>query len=194
MIYLLSMATLIVAAAVSFRSTQSRERILMLSTTISRPASVVFSLIGAAERAPVWRRGPTWLPSPLRITRLVPWGESAAGRKRYPGIRLTGPEEILVRHLKDREFGYRSVRRHDFSFESTFRLAPEEGKCLLTWEIRYRAYRLPDVLGTLAIEAGAKKSMQNSLALIQRLSLGLPATASARDSIYEACRDQVSAA
>jgi hypothetical protein len=194
MIYVLSMVTLIVAAVLSLRTTHSRETRLVLSTTIARPASVVFSVIGAMERAPVWRRRPVWLPSPLRITLMTPWGEFAQAKTRKSGIGPKGPEEIWVRHLKNREFGYRSVRRHDLSFESTFRLAPEEGKCLLTWEIRYRVHRLPDILGKSAIEAGARASMANSLELIQRFALGYPDTVSTRDLIYEARRDQISAA
>lgn len=194
MIYLLSIATLIFAAAVVRRTTHAKERTLVLSTTIARPAGLVFSLIGAAKRAPVWRRGPGWLPSPLRLTRLIPWGESSAGGNRKSGIRLDGLEEVRIRHLEDREFGYQSIRPHDLSFESTFRLAPREGECLLTWELSYRVHRLPDILGMSVIETGARKSMEISLALIRRLALGCPGIAPARDAVSEARGDQVSAA
>lgn len=125
---------------------------------------------------------------------MTPWGEFAQARTRKSGTRPKGPEKIWVRHLKNREFGYRSVRRHDLSFESTFRLAPEEGKCLLTWQIRYQVHRLPDILGKSAIEADARASMANSLALIQRLALGYPDTVSTRDLMYQPRRDQISAA
>ncbi len=194
MIYVLSMVALIVAAFLSLRATHTKETKLVLSTTIARPAAVVYPLIGKEERVPIWRRSPFWLPSPLRITLMSAWGELTQARTRKTGLHHTGTEEICVRHLKNREFGYRSVRRHDLSFESTFRLTPGEGECLLTWEIRYRVCRLPDILGKPAIEAGARASMSISLALIERLALGYPATVSTRELIHEARRDQISAA
>ncbi len=194
MIYVMSMATLIAVAVVSLRTAHAKEKRLSLSTTIARPAGVVFAVIDAMERAPTWRRSPFWLPSFLRITLMKPWGEFAQSRTRKSGFYLKGPEEIWVRHLKNREIGYRSVRRHDLSFESTFRIAPDDGKCVLTWEIRYRVCRLSDILGKSAIEAGTRRSMADSLAWIQRLALSYTGTASIRDLKYEARRNQVSAA
>ena len=194
MIYVLSMVTLVVAAVLSLRNSHSRETRLVLSTTIARPASVVFSVIGAMGGTPAWRRGPLWLPSALRITLMSPRGEFTQARKQKSGTLPKGQEEIWIRHLKNRELGYRSVRRHDLSFASTFRLAPEEGNCLLTWEVRYRVYRLPDILGRSAIEARARASMSSALAMIQRLALGYPLPVSTRDRIYEARRNQISAA
>ena len=64
---------------------------------------------------------------------------------------------------------------------------------MLTWEIRFRAHRLPDILGRQAIEANARASMTKTLALIQRLALSYTGKAT-RDLIYEARRDQISAA
>jgi len=194
MLYVLSFLTIVVAAFFSLRTSNSRETKLELSATIPRSAGSVFAVIGAVERAPVWCRRPYWLPNPMRISVMAPWGERSSARKRKTGIGPRGPEEIWIRHLKNREFGYRSIRRHDLSYESIFRLSPEDGKCRLTWEVRYRVHRLPDLMSQAAIAAAARASMENSLKLIQRLVLSCPDSVRARDLIHEARRDQISAA
>lgn len=194
MIYVLSLLTIFAATIFSLRTSNSRETRLVLSKTIHRPASSVFELIGAVERAPVWRRRPYWLPGPLRISTMSRWGERGSADQHRAGGAHGRPEEIWIRHLQNREFGYRSVRRRDLSYESTFRLSPGEGKCQLTWEIRYRVHRLPDIIGQTAIAAAARQSMESSLEYIQRLALSYPESVCSRDGIYEARRGQIPAA
>jgi hypothetical protein len=194
MLYVLSLLTIAVVAFFALRTSNSRETRLVLSATIPRPDGSVFAVIGAVERAPVWYRQPCWLPGPLRISIMTPWGELSPTGKRKTGSRPNGPEEIWIRHLKNREFGYRSIRRRDLSYESTFRLSQEDGKCRLTWEVRYQVHRLPDIISQAAIATAARASMANSFKLIQRLALSSPDAVRARDLIYEARRDQISAA
>jgi hypothetical protein len=194
MIYVLSFLTAVVAVFVSLRTSNSRETRLVLSATIPRSVSSVFAVIGAAERAPVWCRQPDWLPNPLRISVMTPWGArpSVQGKKNGGGFK--GPEEIWIRHLNDREFGYRSIRHRDLSYESVFHLFPEDGKCRLTWEVCYQVHRLPDIIRQARIAAAARASMEVSLKMIQRLALSSPDSVPAHDLIYQARRDQVSAA
>jgi hypothetical protein len=118
MLYVLSLLTIVVAAFFSLRTSNSRETKLELSATIPRSAGSVFAVIGEVERVPVWCRQPYWLPNPMRISVMAPWGERSSARKRKTGSGPRGPEEIWIRHLKNREFGYRSIRRHDLSYES----------------------------------------------------------------------------
>jgi hypothetical protein len=194
MIYLFSLLTIVAATFVSLRTSNSRETRLILSTTIHRPASSVFELVGAVDQVPVWRRRPCWLPGPLRISTMSGWGERVSGNRRSTGAALRNPEEIWIRHLPNREFGYRSVRHRDISYESIFHLSSGDGKCLLTWEIHYQLHRLRDIIGHAAIAAAARESMESSLDHIRRLALSHPETVHAHDGLYEARRGQIPAA
>jgi hypothetical protein len=190
----LSLLILFIAAAWSVRSAKSKETRFVLSTIIPRPVDVVFNVVSSREGSPAWRRKPLWLPSPMRVTFMASGGEHAKGAAPGTAGRLEGHEEIWIRHLKNREFGYKSVRRNDLSYESTFRLMPEDGKCLLIWEVRYRVRRLPDLLGKPLLDAAARAGMAGSLEWIRRLALSSPESSRARSLIYEARRDQVPAA
>jgi hypothetical protein len=194
MIYLVPLLTIIAAGLFSLRSAHSKETRLVLTTTIHRPASFVFEVIGAVERSPVWRRRPQWLPGPLRISNMSRWGEHTPAEQRASGRTRQGLEEIWIRHVQNREFGYRSIRRRDLSYESTFQLSPGDGKCQLTWEIRYRVHRLPDILSQTAIAAAARKSMASSLEYIRRMALIVPDSVCDRHAIYEDRRGQIPAA
>lgn len=194
MMYVLSLLTVVAVGFLSLRGSHSKEIRLVLSTIIHRPASLVFEVIGTVERAPVWSRQPAWLPGPLRISIMSRWGDHTPTHQRAAGGTLKGPEEIWNRHMPDHEFAYRSVRRRDLSYESTFRLSPDDGKCRLTWEIRCRVYRLPDIVGRAAIAAAARESMANSLDYIRRLVLSGPESVRADTRIYEARRGHIPAA
>ncbi len=190
----LSFLTVAVAAAWSVHSAKSRETRVVLSTIIPRPVDVVFKVVSSQAGSPVWRRRPFWLPPPMRFTLMT-----ASEKHRYDtgwskGCKLQGPEEIRIRDLKNREFGYQSVRRNDFSYESIFRFVPEDGKCLLVWEVRYQAHRLPDLLGRPLLDAAVRNGMAGSLEWIRRLALSTPESSRVRSLIFAARRDQIPAA
>jgi hypothetical protein len=113
--------------------------------------------------------------------------------RRPCGARLTGSEEIRIRHLKNREFAYLSIRPN-LVYESTFRLVPGDGKCHLTWEVRYSVHRLPDILHQSRIAATARAQMSESLDYIQRIVLASASPRRCRSRIFVARRDQVPAA
>jgi hypothetical protein len=190
----LSLLTGAVFAAWSVRSATPRETNLVLSTVIARPVDVVFDVVSSRAGLPAWRRKPLWLPPALRLTLMTPGGEHSRGAASEKGSRLEGSEEIWIRHLKNREFGYKSVRRNDLSYESTFHFMPEDGKCLLVWEVSYRVRRLPDLLGRPLLDAAARAGMAGLLEWIRRLALSNPESSRVRSLIYEARRDQVPAA
>jgi hypothetical protein len=170
MIYALPFLIFGLATFFSLRTSYSREARLVLSTIIHRPASCVFDVIGDVERAPVWHRRPYWLPGPLRVSTLACWGDLAPARRHAAGNGRRAPDEISIRCLEGREFAYRSICRRDLSYESSFRLSPDGGKCLLTWEIRYQVHRLPDIISRATITAAARMSMVNSLEYIRRFA------------------------
>jgi hypothetical protein len=193
MIYLLSLLTIAVVAIASARTTHGRCTKVVLTATIPRPASSIFAVISATERAPVWRRHPVWLPHPLRIATLIPCGDRPHP-KRVSRHGLQGPEEIFVRQVKNREFGYRSLRRHDLSYESTFLLSPGEGKCRVTWEVQIRTHRLADILAQRFILAATQASMAHSLQWIQHVVLSRTDMAHSPGRIFAAPQDQIPAA
>jgi hypothetical protein len=170
MIYVLPFLIFGLAAFFSLRTSHSREARLVLSTIIQRPASCVFDVIGDVERVPVWHRRPCWLPGPLRVSTLACWGDPTPAHRHAAGNGRKAPDEIRIRCLEGREFAYRSMRRRDLNYESSFRLSPDGGKCLLTWEIRYQVHRLPDVMSRATIAAAARMSMANSLEHIRRFT------------------------
>jgi hypothetical protein len=194
MIWYLSISAILIAGLFSVRRTLPRETTLTLSATIGRPASSVFKIIEDAERAIEWRRRPHWLPAPLRLSMLSCWGEPLpVDRNAGTGTRCR-EEEIRIRCLQDRELEYSRIRRNDLSYESTFRLMPADGQCLLTWQIRYQAHRLADILGRTRIATASLESMANSLDFIDRLARSRQEADVAHSHIYEAHRGQVPAA
>lgn len=192
MVFLLSF--LIVAAAVLLRLNAARRDIrVVISATIPRSLSSVYDVISAVEMAPEWHRRPIWLPEPLRLARMVPWGSAAHGN-RCAGSLPRGSEEISIRHIKNREFSYASTRLRDLSYESIFRLVPDQGRCRLTWEVRANIRRVPDIVGRHAIASALQSSMKESFRMVQHLVLSRPEPIRSRDLIYEARRGQIPAA
>jgi hypothetical protein len=194
MIYALSLFVLLAAAIMSLRILHPRETRMVLSAIIDLPASAVFEVIGDVTRLPSWGRHPHWLPRPLRISTMSRWGEHIPLDQRSACGRHTAPEEIRIRCLHNQELGYQSLRRRELSFESTFRLTPDSGKCQLTWEVRFQTHRLPDILGRKTIANAARASMASSLEYIQRLALYRPDAICARSGMYETHRDHIPAA
>lgn len=170
MIYVLPFLIFGVAAFFSLRTSYSREARLVLSTVVHRPASCVFDVISDVERAPVWHRRPYWLPGPLRVSTLACWGDLAPARRRAAGDRRKAPDEISIRCLEGREFAYRSICCRGISYESNFRLSPDGGRCLVTWEVRYQVHRVADVIGRAAIRSAAHMSMASSLEYIRHFA------------------------
>ncbi len=189
----LLLLTVIVAAIWSLHSVRSRETRLVQSVIIPSPVEAVFGVISSRERLPEWYRKPCWLPPPMRVTLPKPigYGQPASAK---PARKIDGPEEIRIRHMNNREFAYKSVRSRDLSYESTFRVVPEESGCLLIWELRYRICRLPDLLGRPLIDAAVRAGMRGSLDSICRLALISTESARPRSRILEARRDHVPAA
>jgi hypothetical protein len=194
MIVTVSFLVIVAGAFLSLRTTNSREVRFALSAIIPRSAASIYEIISANEMAPVWRRQPCWLPNPLRMSTMIPWGCSFGAGNRGAGSHPRGPEEIRVRHMKNREFSYLSIRPHDLSCASTFRLVPEEGKCRLTWEVHFKVRRWSDIVSQPAIAAAARDSMQESFRMIQHLLLSRPDSIRSRELIFEARRDQAPAA
>jgi hypothetical protein len=122
------------------------------------------------------------------------WGEPVPAVQRASSLDHRVPEEIHVRSLQNREFGYCSIRRRDLIYESTFRLSDEDGKCLLIWEIRYQLFRLPDLVTRNIIAAGVHRNMLKSLGTIRRLALTHPVAVYPRKELFEARRGHVPAA
>lgn len=194
MIYALSLLVLLAAAIISLRILHPRETRMVLSAIIDLPASTVFEVIGDVNKLPSWGRHPHWLPRPLRISTMSRWGEHIPLEQRSACGRHSAPEEIRIRCLHNQELGYQSLRRRELSFESTFRLTPNSGKCQLTWEVRYQTHRLPDILGGKTIAHAARASMASSLEYIQRLALHRPDSVYAGNGMYETHRDHIPAA
>ncbi len=122
------------------------------------------------------------------------WDKILPADHRVSGSTRGYQEEIHVRSIQNREFGYCSIRRRDLIYESTFRLSAENGKCLLIWEIRYQLFRLPDIVTRNIIAASVHRSMSNSLGMIRRLALIRPASLYRREELFEARRGHVPAA
>ena len=194
MILYLSISAILVAGFFSVRRTLPKETTLTLSATIGRPASSVFKIIEDAERAIDWRQRPHWLPAPLRLSMLSCWGEPVHANRRAGTSTRSREEEIRIRCLQDRELEYSRIRRNGLSYESTFRLLPADGQCHLTWQIRYQAHRLADILGRTRIATASLESMANSLEFIDRLARSRMETDASHGHIYDARRGQVPAA
>jgi hypothetical protein len=194
MIYVLPLLTIMVVAMVSMRTTQARLAKVVVTASIPGPASSVFAVISTMNRVPAWQRRPVWLPPTLQISVMTPYGSRRHRSKRPDRNGLRGPEEIFVRQVKNREFAYGSLRKHDLSFESTFRLAPGEGKCRVTWEVIIRAHRIPDILGKRRILATTRASMAHSLQGIQQMVLSRQPAALPPARIFAAPQNQAPAA
>jgi hypothetical protein len=193
MISALSILILLGAFFFWLRKFHPRETRLILSATLDQPASSIFEVIGDVMRAPSWSRQPTWLPRAVRMSRMSPLGAHIPARQ-LPQASSMAPEEIRIRCLQNREYSYRSTRPHDFSYESAFYLTPDQGKCLLIWEIRFRTNRVPDIVGRALIATRMRASMVSSLAHIRRLAATYGSPAYARNEIYEARAGQIPAA
>ena len=194
MIYALPLLVVFAAVIISLRIMHPRETRMVLSAIIDLPASTVFEVIGDLNRLPSWGRHPHWLPRPLRISTMSRWGEHLPLEQRTASGRNVAPEEIRIRCIPNRELGYQSCRHRGLNFESIFRLAPDSGRCHLTWEVRYQTRRLPDILGGRTIANAARASMASSLEYIQRLALHRPDAVCARNGMYGAHRDHIPAA
>jgi hypothetical protein len=194
MIYALSFLGLFAAAIFGLRIVHPREIRMVLSAIIDLPASTVFEVIGDLNKLPSWGRHPHWLPRPLRISTMSRWGEHLPLEQRPASGRKGVPEEIRIRCIPNQELGYQSFRRRRLYFESIFRLAPDSGKCQLTWEVRYQTHRLPDILGGRRIANASRASMASSLEYIQRLALQRPDSICAGNGMYEAHQDHIPAA
>jgi hypothetical protein len=185
---------LLASAILAVRKIRPRETRLVLSAAIDLPVHSIFEVIGDARKTPSWRRQPRWLPGPLRVSTLARWGEHIPLEQRSPGARRGASEEISIRCIADREFGFRSVLRNEPSYESILHIIPENGKCRITWEIWYETRRLPDLVRRKSIAQAARASMADSLEYIQRLALLSAAPVSSRSRIHEAQRGQIPAA
>jgi hypothetical protein len=192
--YIVSFLTIVAATFVTLRSHRPKEMRLVLSRTIHRPASSVFDIVGAVDRVPVWRRMPGWSPGFLKISVMSGWGEHFAPGKRGKGAEQMGPEEIRIRHIRNREFAYLSIRPKDLSYESTFRIVPADIKCQLVWEIRFRVSRVPDILRRRAIAAAVCARMSRSLDYIQHIAMSSADCSRRPDRMFATRRDHVPAA
>ena len=170
----------------------AHENRVILSTVIPCPEGRVFEVIDAVHRTPSWRLRPRWLPRPLRISALACWGDESSAHFSRSRHQQLAPDEIVIRRLQNREFSYRCSGR-SLSFESTFRTFHDRGGCFLSWEIRYRSRRLPDVISRPLIAAAARRSMAFSLEYIRRFAI-CRARPDRRAPVYDSTWNQIAAA
>ncbi len=192
--YAISILSIFAAAWFAVRCHQARETRMELTTVIDRPASRIFNLIEEIECEPLWNRYPGWLPGPLRISAMSALGEHIPGHQARSRARSTPPREIRIRCFRDREFSCLSIHPRNVTCESTFRLYPDHGKCLLNWEIRYRSHRFTDMLRRREVAAAVRASMTTSLEHLRRRALDTQPPIYLRSTDYEARRGQIPAA
>jgi hypothetical protein len=180
------------ASFLALHAMLAHESRVVLSTVIPCPEGCVFEVIDAVHRTPAWRLGPRWLPGPLRISALGIWGDESRSHLSRGHHRQLPPDEIVIRSLQNREFSYR-CSGSGLNFESTFRIFHDRGGCFLSWEIRYRLRRLPDVISRHLIAAGARRSMAFSLEHIRRSAV-CRARPDRRTAVYDSTRNQVATA
>jgi len=190
LVLLLLMVT--AASLLALHALLSHESSVVLSAVIPCPEGCVFEVIDAVHRSPAWLLRPRWLPVPLRISALACWGDESSAHFSRGCQKQLPPDEIVIRSLQNREFSYRCNGR-GLSFESTFRVFHDRSGCFLSWEIRYRLRRLPDMIGRPLIAAAVRRSMAFSLEHIRRFAI-CRARPNRRAAFYDSTWNQVAAA
>ena len=181
-------------AIITVHSSARRDIRLFASISIHRPAGIVFDIVEHVGREITWYRKSDWLPDPLHISQLSRWHEYIPPHQRHRAARSKFPAQLSIRILKDRELTYRSIREGGMDYECSFRLQIEDGNCLLTWEIRFQAHRLADILAGKRIVSFAEDSMARSLEYIHRIALASERPRYSRAELYRDPRGQIPAA
>jgi hypothetical protein len=135
------------------------------------PAATVFSVIAELDRMPDWYLLPTWLPEGFRIPVLSGWGDYIPNSLRA-STRSQRITRIEIQSFPNRKLYYRNASYRNVDFESIFRLSDKSSTCILNWEIRYQAKRLPHILiDRMMVAPAIYSKMGKSLDLIHNLSV-----------------------